>query len=131
MRVLRNAAAVWRKRAQRITPVILCFLWVLVGCGKPHSRELTVDFEVQPSSDGRSVIWSLQFTRDQYHAMLDAMENGDKNRPAVRELITAGLQLHHLVRCDTHDNPPTKLDNGGIAFIGVCPDRPCGSPSLL
>ena len=53
--------------------------------------------------------------------MLDATENGNTNRPVVRELIGAGLEMHHLVGCDTRDSPPTKLGNGRIAFMGVCP----------
>lgn len=121
VRVLRMAAAEWRNRAQRITPMILCFLWCLVGCAKAPPGELSANFEVQPSLDGSTIVWSLQFkTRDQYHAFLDTTADGAE-RDKVRELIAAGLQLHHIVGCSAHEKAVTKLGRDGIAFVGSCP----------
>ena len=99
--------------------MLICVL--MAGCGKPQSREFTASFEVQPTADGRSVMWSLQFTRDQYHAMLNAANTSDAARPIIRELITTGFQMHHLVGCTTRDTSPTALGNDRIAFIGICP----------
>jgi hypothetical protein len=124
VRVLRMAAAEWRNRAQRITPLILCALWCLVGCAKaptPPPREFTVNFEVQPSPDGSSIVWSLQFkTREQYHGFLDTTADG-ADRAKIREMIAAGFQLHHIVGCSTHEKEVTKLGSDGVAFVGSCP----------
>lgn len=123
VRVLRMAAAEWRNRAQRITPTVLCVLWCLVGCAKVSTppREFSANFEVQPSADGSSIVWSLQFkTREQYHTFLDTTADGAE-RAKVRELIAAGMQLHHMVGCSTHEQAVTKLGNDGIAFVGSCP----------
>jgi len=123
VRVLRMTAAEWRNRAQRITPIILCALWSLVGCGKVSTppREFTASFEVQPSPDGSSIVWSLQFkSREQYHAFLDTTADGAE-RAKVRELVAAGMQLHHIIGCNTHEQAVTKLGNDGIAFVGSCP----------
>jgi hypothetical protein len=123
VRVLRMAAAEWRNRAQRITPVMLCIVWCLVGCAKaptPPPREFTVNFEVQPSRDGQGIVWSLQFkTREQYHAFLETTAEGAE-RAKVREMIAAGLQLHHIVGCSAQEQEVTKLGNDGIAFVGSC-----------
>lgn len=98
-------------------------MWCLVSCAKISTppREFTADFEVQPSPDGSSVVWSLQFkTREQYHAFLDTTADGAE-RAKVRELIAAGLQLHHIVGCSAQENAVTRLGDDGIAFIGSCP----------
>jgi hypothetical protein len=129
VRVLRIAAAEWRKRAERVAPVLICLVAFLHGCAKAPaldvpSREVTAHFEVQPSPDGRSIVWSLQFkSRDQYHAFIDSAANGAE-RAKVRELIAAGLQLHHIVGCSAREKEVTKLGNDGVAFIGSCGSNP-------
>jgi hypothetical protein len=85
------------------------------------SREFTVNFEVQPSSDGSSIVWSLQFkTREQYHAFLETTAEGAE-RAKIREMIAASLQLHHIVGCSAQEKAVTRLGYDGIAFIGSCP----------
>ena len=129
VRVLRMAAAEWRKRAETLTPVLVCIAMLLQGCGKAPAhdaplREFTTNFEVQPSADGQSVIWSLQFqSREQYHAFLETTADG-ADRAKVRELIAAGLQLHHIVGCSPQERAVSKLGDGGVAFIGSCPMNP-------
>jgi hypothetical protein len=123
VRVLRMAAAEWRKRAQFVAPMFVCLLWCFVGCTKAplRPREFSANFEVQPSADGGSVVWSLQFkTREQYHAFLDTTADGTE-RAKVRELIAAGFQLHHIVGCSAQEKAVTRLGDDGIAFIGSCP----------
>lgn len=123
-RVLRMAAAKWRRRAQSIAPVLVCLVLFLHGCGKgpaPPQWEVTANFEVQPSPDGSAIVWSLQFkTRAAYHAMLETTADGAE-RAKIRELIAAGMQLHHIVGCNAHEEAVTKLGNDGIAFMGSCP----------
>ena len=122
VRVLRMAATEWRKRAQGITPVLVCLCWCL-GCAKAPStsQEFTANFEVQPSPDGSAVLWSLQFkTREQYHAFLATTADGTE-RTKIRELIAAGMQLHHIGGCNAHEQTVTKLGNDGVAFVGSCP----------
>jgi hypothetical protein len=125
VRVLRMAAAEWRKRATRITPVLVCFLWCVVGCAKvAPPREFTANFEVQPSPDGLAIVWSLQFkTREQYHAFLETTADGAE-RAKVRELIAAGMRLHHIFGCNAQEKAVTKLGNDGIAFVGSCEMNP-------
>ena len=129
VRVLRMAAAEWRKRAETLTPVLVCIAMLLQGCGKAPAhdaplREFTTNFEVQPSADGQSVIWSLQFqSREQYHAFLETTADG-ADRAKVRELIAAGLKLHHIVGCSPQERAVSKLGDGGVAFIGSCPMNP-------
>lgn len=123
-RVLRSAAAGWRKRAQRISPVLICLLGFLNGCAKvapPAPREVTANFEVQPSPDGSAIVWSLQFkTREAYHAVLETTAAG-ADRAKIREMIAAGLKLHHIAGCSAQEKAVTKLGSDGIAFIGSCP----------
>ncbi len=123
-KILRGRAAEFRAQARNVSAVLLCILWCLVGCAKapaPPPREFTVSFEVQPSPDGSSLVWSLQFkTREQYHAFLDTTAEGT-DRAKIRELIAAGMQLHHIVGCSAHENEVTKLGSDGIAFVGSCP----------
>jgi hypothetical protein len=124
VRVLRIAAGEWRKRAQRIAPVVVCLLLCL-GCAKPAPREFTVDFDVQPSSDGGSVRWTLRFSRSEFHTMVDTAAKDDGNvndqvHADVRALIRAGLESHHLVGCRPVEQVVAKLDDG-FAFFGTCP----------
>jgi hypothetical protein len=82
-------------------------------------REFTANFEVQPSSDGQGIVWSLQFkSREQYHAFLETTADG-ADRAKVRELIVAGMKLHHIVGCSAREKAVTRLGNDGIAFFGV------------
>jgi hypothetical protein len=121
--VFRTAAARWRKRAEKLAPVLMCLLWCLVGCAKAPlpPREFTANFEVQPSGDGSAIVWSLQFkTREQYHAFLETTAEG-ADRAKIRELIAAGMKLHHIVGCSAQETAVKKLGNDGIAFIGSCP----------
>ena len=133
VRVLRMAAAEWRKRAQRMAPLFICLLWCLVGCAKGPQlprREFSANFEVQPSPDGSSIVWSLQFkTREQYHAFLDTTADG-ADRADVRELIGAGMRLHHIVGCSTQETTVMKLGSDGIAFVGSCPVAAHATPAL-
>jgi hypothetical protein len=115
----------WRNRAQSIAMVLVCLASLLHGCGKTPARvipsqEFTANFEVQPSQDGQSIVWSLQFkTREQYHAFLETTADG-ADRAKVRELIAAGMRLHHIVGCSAHEDIATKLGDDGIAFVGSC-----------
>ena len=62
----------------------------------------------------------MQFnTREQYHAFIETTTDG-ADRKAVRELIAAGLQLHHIVGCIAQEKAVTKLGDDGIAFVGSC-----------
>jgi hypothetical protein len=129
VRVLRMAAARWRQRARSIAPALICLVCFLHGCTKAPgrdapSREFTVNFEVQPSPDGQSIVWSLQFkSREQYHAFLETTGDG-ADRAKVRELIAAGMQLHHIVGCNAHERTVMKLGDDGIAFVGSCAVNP-------
>ena len=122
-KILRGRAAEFRAQARNVPAVLLCIVWCLIGCAKtptPPPREFTVNFEVQPSRDGQSIVWSLQFkTREQYHAFLETTAEGAE-RAKVREMIAAGLQLHHIVGCSAQEQEVTKLGNDGIAFVGSC-----------
>jgi hypothetical protein len=123
VRVLRIAAAEWRNRAHNIAPVLVCLVWCITSsCAKAPlpSRELSANFEVQPSPDGSRIVWSLQFKkREDYHRFIDSTPDGDE-RQSVRKLIAAGLQLHHIAGCSAHEQTVTKLGNDGIAFVGSC-----------
>jgi hypothetical protein len=61
---------------------------------------LSVDFAVEPSADGATVLWMLKFSRAQFHNMLDSTaESADLDARVyvkVRELITAGLNSQNL-----------------------------------
>lgn len=123
VRVSRMAAAEWRRRARRIAPLVVCFFWCLVGCAKSPAREVTVDFNVQPSRDGTAVMWTMTFNRTQYHAMLDSTSGADLNtrvHSKVRALIRAGLESHQLSDCRATEQFIAKLSDGGIAFVGSC-----------
>jgi hypothetical protein len=124
--VLRSAASNWRQRAQNLAPLLVVCLWCLHGCEKAPAREgpplpeFTANFEVQPAPDGQSIVWSLQFkSREQYHAFLESTANGAECAK-IRELIAAGMQLHHIVGCSAQEKVVTKLGNDGIAFVGSC-----------
>lgn len=130
VRALRMAAAEWRRRAQRIAPVLVCFLWTLASCAKAPRSEVEVDFNVQPSRDGTAVIWTMTFSRAQYHAMLDSTSGADLNarvHSKVRALIRAGLESDHLVGCQPVEQVVAKLDDG-FAFFGTCPVSPQALP---
>jgi hypothetical protein len=124
VRVLRLAAALWRQRAQHIAPVLLCFLWCLAGCGKSPIRDVSCDFDVQRAPDGGGVLWTLKFSREEYHALLDSVpENVDINSQVhskVRELIVAGLQTNGLVGCRAEARNIAKLVDGSFVFLGSC-----------
>ena len=90
-KVLRTAAARWRKRAEKLAPMLVCLVWCcLSGCAKAPaldvpSREVTANFEVQPSPDGQSIVWSLQFrSREQYHAFLESHSERRRARQGSR-----------------------------------------------
>jgi hypothetical protein len=86
----------------------------------PTPREVTANFEVQPSPDGSAIVWSLQFkTREAYHAVLETTADG-ADRAKIREMIAAGLKLHHIAGCSAQEKVVTKLGSEGIAFIGSC-----------
>ena len=120
----RLSAARWRKRAARATPVFLLCLLSCLGCTKAPTRELTVDFNTQPASDGSGVLWSLRFSREEYHSFLDSIpDHGDINSLAhhkVKELITAGFRDNDLSGCQSN-YVVAKLADGSVAFIGECP----------
>lgn len=101
--------------------MLVCLLWCLVGCAKAPlpSREFSANFNIQPTGDGSTVIWSLEFSLDQYHAMLDSTKDGAE-RAKVRELIAVGLKTHHMVGCSPREGAVTRLSNGNIAFVGSC-----------
>jgi hypothetical protein len=103
-------------------PVLVCILWCLSGCAKapPPPREFSAAFDVQPTEDGKGVVWTLHFSLQQYHRFLDATPDGAEHE-SVRELIAAGLQMHHMLGCSPHERAVTKLANGEIAFVGSCP----------
>lgn len=126
----RMALSQWRKRAERLAPMLVCVVWCITsGCAKAPaldvpSREVTTNFEVQPSPDGRSIVWSLQFkSRAEYHAFLETTADGAE-RAKIRELIAAGLKLHHIVGCRALEKEVTKLGDDGVAFIGSCESNP-------
>jgi hypothetical protein len=126
----RMALAQWRKRAERLAPVLVCLVWFIAGgCAKAPARdvplrEFTTNFEVQPAPDGQSIVWSLQFrSRAQYHAFIESTQDGAE-RAKIRELIAAGMRLHHIVGCSAREKAVTKLDNDGIAFVGSCQSNP-------
>ena len=60
VRVLRKAAARWRRRTEKLTPMLICLMWCCFsGCAKvppPPPREFTVSVEVQRTSDGSSIV---------------------------------------------------------------------------
>lgn len=124
-RILRRAAAGWRKRLQGALPMLIGLMGLLNGCMKAPARdgpsqEVTANFEVQPSPDGRNIVWSLQFkSRAQYHALIESTVDGGE-RAKVRELIAAGMRLHHIVGCSVQEKTVTKLGSEGIAFVGSC-----------
>jgi hypothetical protein len=101
-------------------------------CGKappPSRRESSADFELQLSPDGQAIAWSLQFrSRAQYHAFLNTTPDGAE-RAKVRELIAAGMRLHHIVGCSTHGQAVTKLADDGLAFVGSCPVEAHATPA--
>ena len=79
---------------------------------------------MQPSPDGQSIVWSLQFkSREQYHAFLETTADG-ADRTKVRELIAAGMRLHHIVGCSAYEDTVTKLGDDGVAFVGSCAVNP-------
>jgi hypothetical protein len=45
-------------------------------------------------------------------------------RAKIRELIAAGLQLHHITARTAHEKSVTKLGNDGVAFVGSCESNP-------
>jgi hypothetical protein len=117
VRVLRMSAAEWRNRARRIAPAVLCLLWCL-GCSRLPSREVAADFDVERAVDVGSVLWTLRFTRDHYHAMLDSAQD-DTETAKVRELIGAGLKLHHIAGCSPRERVATRLSDGSIVIRGL------------
>jgi hypothetical protein len=98
---------------------LVCMLWSLAGCNTAPPG--TASFEVHPTADGSAVVWALDFqTRDQYHRFIDTAPDGQE-RDKVRELIAAGLALHHLAGCAAREQAVTRISPDGIAFIGTCP----------
>lgn len=77
--------------------MLVCLMWLLYGCDKASarvapSREFTADFEVQPSQDGQSIVWSLQFkSRQQYHAFLETTADGCASR--LRDIVAENPML--------------------------------------
>ena len=120
VRVLRLAASEWRKKAQQLAPMLVCLVWCL-GCAKAPRppREFTANFDVQPSQDGQSIIWTLHFTVPDYHAMLETTANGAE-RAKVRELVADGMRFHHITGCSAVEQAVTRLSDGEIAFMGSC-----------
>lgn len=94
-------------------------LVVCSGCDKAPPRDLTARFDVQPAPDGRSVVWCLHFSEEQYHAMLEVTRDGAEVAK-VRALIAAGLSMHHLSGCVPREQTVSRLKNGDIAFVGRC-----------
>ncbi len=67
-RVLRMAAARWRKRAEKLAPVLACLVWCCVsGCAKvstPPPREFTVNSRCSPRRTVKaSHVVAVQVTR--------------------------------------------------------------------
>jgi hypothetical protein len=114
----------------RIAYILACTL--VVGCGKPHSRDFTADFEVRPSPDRQNVTWSLKFTRDDFNNLTASMPDdlADQSRidaavhEKVREMIRAGLESNQLTGCPTHQSLVVKIKGGGLSFYGSCPVSP-------
>ena len=96
-----------------------CFLLCLSGCSKEAPREFSVRFEVEPTDQGRGIMWSLRFTTQEYHRMIEATDHFSEGAK-VHELVAAGFKLHHIVGCSTKEKSVIKLDDGSIAFIGAC-----------
>jgi len=104
----------------RLSPVVLHRRLREGTCARRALREFTANFEVQPSPDGQGIVWTLQFrSRAEYHKFLDTTADGAE-RAKVREMIAAGLQLHHLPGCSAQEKAVKRLGNDGIAFIGSC-----------
>ena len=101
-----------------IAATLLCLV-VCSGCDKAPPRDFTAKFDLQPAPDGRSVVWCLHFSEEQYHAMLEVTRDGAE-AAKVRALIAAGLSMHHLSDCEPREQTVTKLENGDIAFVGHC-----------
>ena len=101
-----------------ITATLLCLV-ICSGCDKVPSRQFAARFDVQPSPDGRNIVWYLRFSEEQYHAMLESTRDGAETAK-VRELIAAGLSMHHLTGCVPLERAVTRLKNGDIAFVGFC-----------
>jgi hypothetical protein len=101
-----------------ITATLVCLV-ICSGCDKAPSRHFAAKFDVQSSPDGRNVVWYLRFTDEQYHAMLEFTRDGGETAN-VRELIAAGLSMHHLTGCEPRERAVTRLKNGDIAFVGSC-----------
>jgi hypothetical protein len=100
------------------TATLLCLV-ICSGCHKAPSRQFVATFDVQPSPDGRNIGWYLHFSEAQYHAMLEFTRDGGETAK-VRELIAAGLSMHHLSGCEAREQTVTRLKNDGIAFVGLC-----------
>ena len=101
-----------------VTAMLLCLL-ACPGCDKAPLRDFTAEFDVQPAPDGRSVVWCLHFSEQQYHAMLELTRDGAET-VKVRALIAEGLSMHHLSGCEPREQTVSRLQNGDIAFIGHC-----------
>lgn len=126
-RALRIAAARWRAKARRMAPILLCLLCCL-GCEKAPPRAFTVTFDVRPSPDGTSVLWSLRFTQDEFNAMVastpDRTDLGGINATVhakVHDLIVAGFNSNQLTGCVPHERAIMRLKDGTVSFIGSCP----------
>jgi len=123
-----TATATWRNRARQLTPAMACLLLCLSGCSKQAPREFSVRFEIEPTDQGRGIMWSLRFTTQEYHRMIEATDHFSEGAK-VHELVAAGFKLHHIVGCSTQEKSVIKLDDGSIAFIGACTVAPHGNPA--
>ena len=51
--------------------------------------------------------------------MLEVTRDGAESAE-VRELIAAGLRMHHLSGCEPREQTVTSMKNGDVAFVGYC-----------
>ena len=69
-------------------------------------------------------MWTLKFSREEYHALLDSVpENLDINSQVhskVRELIAARTRTNGLVGCRAEAKNIAKLVDGSFVFLGSC-----------
>jgi hypothetical protein len=123
-RVLRMAAGEWRKRAQCITPVVLCALWCLVGCTKvsmPDPRELSANFEVQPLArrPGDRLDTAIQVAIPQVSRHYSGRCRACQGSRADSRRVTASPAA-----CSAREKEVMKLGTDGIAFVGSCGSNP-------
>ena len=121
VRVLRVAAAEWRKRAQRIAPVILACVISFAGCARQD--EMSLSFWID--SEG-TVRWTLVVPESTWHHMRPAQIDRvtfDLDDDTSGRLISAiNEELARKNLCPEHWSfrPGLVLRNGTLVFVGQC-----------